>query len=106
MALKVQFARILGALAVLAALSLAPSVASAHAGHAHPQAAAAATDWTVAPVSKAVAEVTATPASSPVPSDAASCAGSGCCSSGPCTGCHGFVLTPVPVPMPPVRSSS
>ena len=100
-----QFARVLGAAAVLAALSLAPSIASAHAGHAHPPAAAA--QPADAPVSKSLhVEAAAAPAMPSAPSDDVSCGGFGCCSSGPCTGCHGMVLTSMPVPMPPFVSAS
>jgi hypothetical protein len=116
MAPMLQFARILGAAAVLAALSFAPSIASAHPGHAHPQAAAqptpaaqpaAAAQQATAPVSKLVrTERVAALGKPPAPSGGASCGGFGCCSSGPCTGCHGIVLTSMPVPMPPLVSAS
>jgi hypothetical protein len=105
MALKLQFARILGAAAVLAAFSLAPSVASAHAGHAHARAAVSVTYET--PASKVVAfEVTAAPALPSMRSDNANCSDRGCCSNGPCTGCHGFTQVTVPLSIPPLSSSS
>jgi len=107
MSSKLQFARILGAAAVLAGLLLAPSLASAHAGHAHPRPAVSAIHEATAPASKALVEVKAAPASPSMPSDDdASCGDRGCCSNGPCTGCHGFVLTSVTVPTPSLLSSS
>jgi len=107
MSSMLQFARILGAAAVLAVLSLAPSLASAHAGHAHSRAAMSASHDATALASKAVVEVKAAPASSSLPShDDASCGDRGCCSNGPCTGFHGFVLTSVTVPAPSLLSSS
>ena len=108
MALKLHFARILGAAVVLAALWLAPSSASAHAGHVHAQPAVPAAHVTVAPSSKAAVplEVTAAAELPSAPSGDADCGDRGCCSSGPCTGCHGFVLTSLPVYLPSLHSSS
>jgi hypothetical protein len=115
MAPMLQFARILGAAAVLAALSFAPSIASAHPGHAHPPAAVqpvpaiqsdATVQQAVVPVSKLVRAELATPAKQSAPSDGLNCSGFGCCSSGPCTGCHGLLLISLPVPVPPLVSAS
>jgi hypothetical protein len=108
MAMTLQFVRILGAAAMLAALSLALSSASAHAGHVHAQPAGPAGHETIAPSSKAAVplEVTATAALPSAPSSDVDCGDRGCCSSGPCTGCHGFVLTSLPVYLPSLHSSS
>lgn len=100
---NLSFTRILGALAVLAALSLAPSLALAHPGHAHRDAAASAQK---APAAKAApAELRTASVLPAVPADDAGCNGYGCCASGPCTGCHGFVLTLVIDPIPPATVS-
>jgi hypothetical protein len=104
MALTLHFARILAA-GFLAALSLAPSIAAAHAGHAHSHAAMSLPSE--ASASKAViAEVKAAPALPSVPSDDAACGDRGCCSNGPCTGCHGFTQVAIPLTTPPLSSSS
>src|SRR5262245_59619784 len=112
MALKLQIARILGAAALLAALSFAPSAASAHAGHQHKQATAIqqtqpeaqtpAAHRAIAPADIVIdAEVTTASTSPSIPSSDVTCDGFGCCSSGPCTGCHGAVLAASSVPIPP-----
>lgn len=111
--------RLLGALAVLAVLSLAPQAASAHAGHSHARAAAAIPH--VAPVAQHAAaqieqeaeqkndqkvftqELTETVPATPTADHG--CGDRGCCSNGPCTGCHGFVIVPVPATVPPTLSS-
>jgi len=103
MVLKPQLARILGAMAVLAAIALSPSIASAHAGHVHAQP----PHQTTALSSKSTPlEVTASASLPSEQSDDADCAGRGCCSSGPCTGCHGFVLTSLPIYLPSLHSTS
>jgi hypothetical protein len=90
-----------------AMLSLAPSAAQAHAGHFHshpttteqsePDTAAS----TQVPI---VRELTESRRAGNSPDDR-ECAGRGCCASGPCTGCHGVVLTTVPDAMPPMLST-
>jgi hypothetical protein len=90
-----------------AMLALAPSSASAHAGHSHSAVAAQQAHATKAPVgvlqstAMAAKPVTATQSLSAAVLPAApsgdhpECDGPGCCASGHCTGCHGFVLTSV-----------
>jgi hypothetical protein len=107
-----QFWRILGALAVLAALSLAPQAASAHAGHSHAhhgaaaaaEPAPAAQDAAIRVAQKYVMQEL-TEADPAAPCVDHGCGDRGCCSNGPCTGCHGFVIVPVPVTAPPILSS-
>jgi hypothetical protein len=103
MASKQQLARILGAIAVLATIALAPSIAAAHAGHVHAQPVHQTTAMSSQP---AQLEVTASAALPSEQSDDADCADRGCCASGPCTGCHGFVLTSLPVYLPSLHSTS
>src|SRR5262245_57243499 len=99
---KLSLARIFGAAVVLAALSLASSPASAHAGH-H-QAIAASSVSHETPAAEAVTpELRAAPAL-PAPPSNTTCDGFGCCFSS-CTGCHGFVATAVTMPMPPLAAS-
>jgi len=105
MLLNLALVRMLGAAVVLAALSFASSPASAHAGHHHATAAASISHER--PVAAAVtAELSATPVLPVAPSNGVTCDGFGCCSSGPCTGCHGFVAATVTMPMPPFAASS
>jgi hypothetical protein len=99
---SLHVARICAAAIVLMAISLVPSVTSAHVGHAHPQAVPAARakhEATVKTVPQA--HVTAWSALPTVPPEDASCGGLGCCSNGPCSGCHGGLLTVVPIAAPP-----
>src|SRR5262245_31266187 len=104
MALSLALARVLGAAVVLAAFSLASSPASAHAGQHHAVVAQPASVETSAGV--APAELSAAPALPAAPSGGFTCDGYGCCASGPCTGCHGFVVTSVIMPIPPLAASS
>jgi hypothetical protein len=106
---RLKLWRVLGAMAVLAALSLAPQAANAHAGHSHghhSSAAIAATQPAVPAVdAKAVHAQELTEADPAAPSAEDACGGRVCCSSGPCTGCHGLVITPVPATVPPTQTS-
>jgi hypothetical protein len=109
MVLKLSLARILAVAAVLAALSLASSPASAHAGHRHAAVAAPVSHEmpAAAAVTRAAEAVTAelrAPAL-PAPSSNTTCDGFGCCFSS-CTGCHSFVAATVSVPMPLLAASS
>ncbi len=115
--------RVVWGVALLAAamLAVAPSAADAHPGHSHARPAKAAQQApkaakpTVAPVAKAKAQQVAVKAQQVLsqaadtqPSPAANdtgCDGKGCCTSGPCTSCHGFVLSTVPVALPPLSST-
>jgi hypothetical protein len=83
---------------------LAPSAAKAHAGHSHSHATAqqASKPEAVKRV-QASQELKAAPVSQTSP-ETNDCSDRGCCDSGPCTGCHGFVLVAVPHPMPPLLS--
>jgi len=129
---RLQLWRLLGAMAVFAALSLAPQTASAHAGHSHAQPSHAQPSH--AQPSHAYAAAAVTQQATPVAQDAAAqaeqqtehiavtqalteadpaapcadhgCGDRGCCSNGPCTGCHGFVVLPVPTTAPPTLSST
>ena len=111
---KLHIVRNLAAALVLAALSLAPSAASAHAGHQHPQAAATqqnqpaaqtpAGHRTVAPAAVIDAEAMTAKTLPAIPSSDLGCDGCACCSNGPCTGCHGAVLVFSLVPIPPLLS--
>lgn len=110
---KLHILRNLAVALVLAAFSLAPSAASAHAGHQHPPAAAAqqkqaeapSIQQTVAPQTAiAVAEVTAARTVPPAPSGDAGCDGCACCASGACAGCHSAVLVSSLVPVPSLLS--
>ncbi len=91
-----------------AMLAFAPSGAEAHAGHSHARAATSVQQpslASVAVVAKATQNLTAAPSvPSPLSADA-DCDGKGCCASGPCTGCHGVVLTTLPVTLPPTFST-
>jgi hypothetical protein len=112
---RLQLWRLLGALAVLAALSLAPQVASAHAGHSHGHAAAAVTQQVVPAVQDAAqaeqqteqkaGSQELTEAEPATPAADHGCGDRGCCSSCSCTGCHSLVILPVPAPSPPKLSS-
>jgi hypothetical protein len=109
MALRLQFARFCGALAVLAAFCFAPSAVQAHAGHGHhaqpaaasaPQPAAVATapaagqtDVTVAKRSHVQAELKAGDVGLGPSSGSSGCA-SGCCAGMPCTVCVGLLAPP------------
>ncbi len=102
--------RIAGIVALMAAamLAFAPSAADAHPGHSH-----ARTTALAQPVADAVADPAASQPvkiqqvlsefpGQPMPvSGDAGCDGNGCCTNGPCTGCHGFVLTSVLFELPP-----
>ena len=93
-------------LLVGAVLAFAPSSAQAHAGHSHSrqvattQPAPAAQPVEIAKSKSAAARsdrvfsenLTAAPLSASPGTDVPDCPGQGCCHSGPCTGCHGFVL--------------
>lgn len=111
---RLQLWRMLGALAVLAALWLAPQAARAHPGHshAHPAAVAAVTQQAVAGARETAVQVEQklvtqelTEADPAAPCADLGCGDRGCCSNGPCTGCHGFVVVPVPATTPPTLSS-
>jgi hypothetical protein len=108
---RLQLWRLLGAMAVFAALSFAPQAANAHAGHAHAHHGAAATAE-LAPDAPDVGartivlqELTEADPAAPAPCIDHGCGDRGCCANGPCTGCHGFVIVPVPVAAPPTMSS-
>jgi hypothetical protein len=81
---------------------LAPSAAKAHAGHSHSHATAQQASKPDV-VKQTSQELKAAPVSQTSP-EANDCSDRGCCDSGPCTGCHGFVLVAVPHPMPPLLS--
>jgi hypothetical protein len=116
---RLQLWRLLGALAVLAALSFAPQAARAHAAHSHARAAAAvAVAQQAAPAAhEAAVQVEPklktqklksqelTEADPAAPCADYGCGDRGCCANGPCTGCHGFVVLPVPATAPPTLSS-
>lgn len=115
--------RIVWGVALLAAalLALAPSAADAHPGHSHARPAKAAqqaappAEPTVAPVAQAQAlpvvakaqQVLSQAADAPQSPAAgeAGCDGKGCCTSGPCTNCLGFVLAALPLALPPLSST-
>jgi hypothetical protein len=110
---RLQLWRMLGALAVLAVLSLAPQAASAHAGHSHAQAAAPVEQHVAAQIDQKAGQKTEqkivtqelTEADPTAPCADHGCGDRGCCSNGPCTGCHGFVVLPLPATVPPTLSS-
>ena len=108
---RLQLWRLLGAMAVFAVLSLAPQAASAHAGHSHAQpshAQVAMTQQAVPAVQETAQQTFAqelTEADPAAPCADLGCGDRGCCSNGPCTGCHGFVIVPVPATVPPTLSS-
>jgi hypothetical protein len=117
---RLQLWRLLGALAVLAVLSLAPQAASAHAGHSHAYAAPAEAQQVVPVVQDAAARdeqqaeqqterkagsQELTEAEPATPAADHGCGERGCCSSCSCTGCHSLVILPVPAPSPPKLSS-
>lgn len=104
----------LGALALFAVLSLAPHAASARAEHSHAHAASAAvvTQQAVPAAHEAAAQVEQklktqelTEADPAAPCADHGGADRGFCSSGSCTGCHGFVILPVPAAAPPALGS-
>src|SRR6201999_2481346 len=92
---------------------LAPSAASAHAGHQHSQAAAAqqtqpaqaaaAHRTGASQATVATAEVTTAKTLPFIPSSDSDCDGC-CCSNGPCTACHSAVLAFSSVPIPSLIS--
>jgi hypothetical protein len=94
MGMKLRFAHIVGAAAVMVVLLLAPSVASAHAGH-HPA---------PVPVAHHV-----TPPENDVPEQAApsnsGCPGS-CCAGTPCTACCAVAVSDLAASIPPSLSSA
>jgi len=105
---KLHIGPILVAGLVLSALSLAPSAASAHAGHRHSQTAAQQTQPEApAPAAHIVApetavdgaEMTATRTLPSIPPGDSDCDGC-CCSNGPCTACHSALLAFSSVPVP------
>ena len=109
---RLQLWRMLGAMAVLAVLSLAPQAASAHAGHSHGHMAITATQQAAPPAHDAASQVEhgivtqqLTEADPAAPCADHGCGDRSCCSNGPCTGCHGFVVVPVPTTVPPTLSS-
>ncbi len=101
-----QLLKVIAATAFTALLLvLAPNAAKAHAGHNHSHAAVAqhtskpeAAKQAPAPQELKAAAATQTS------QKANDCSDRGCCDSGPCTGCHGFVLVAVPDTMPPLVS--
>jgi hypothetical protein len=108
---RLQLWRLLGAMAIFAALSLAPQAANAHAGHSHAHHGAAAAAEPAPATPDAVTqnavmqELTEADPAAPAPCIDHGCGDRGCCSNGPCTGCHGFLIVPVPVAAPPTISS-
>jgi hypothetical protein len=89
---------------VAAVLALAPWPAKAHAGHNHSHVTPQQTSKPdVAKQAPAFQELWAAAVSQTSP-EANDCSDRGCCDSGPCTGCHGFVLVAVPDTMPPLVS--
>lgn len=109
---RLQLWWVLAAMAVFVALSLAPQAASAHEGHSHAPHAGMALQSSVPAAQQHDAEIVRKPVlqdltearpAAPCADDA--CNGRGCCSSGPCTGCHGFLVVPVPATLPPTLSS-
>ncbi len=110
---RLRLLRLLGALAVLAALSFAPQVARAEGGHSH----AHATTTAVTPQAVPAAHEAAAQIEQKLKTQelteadpAAPCADHGggdrgFCSNGSCTGCHGFVILPVPAAAPPALGS-
>jgi hypothetical protein len=109
---RLQLWRLLGAMAIFAALSLAPQAANAHAGHSHARhgAVTAAEQAPAAPdaalqFAQNVVTQELTEADPAAPCVDHGCGDRSCCSNGPCTGCHGFVIVPVPVAAPPTMSS-
>jgi hypothetical protein len=113
MGMKQRFARIVGAAAVMVALLLAPSVASAHAGH-HPAPGPVAHH--VTPPENDVPEQAAPKAStqylmsvaashSPA-SDNSGCHRGNCCVGAPCTACCAVVVPDFAPSIPPALSSA
>jgi hypothetical protein len=108
--------QIVWALFVGAMLAFAPSSAQAHAGHSHSHPGATA-HHEPAPKVASAAKVSAVSkplfstqsvsvASQPAaPADHPDCDGQGCCTSGPCTGYHGFVLTSTTLATPSLFST-
>ena len=84
--------------------ALAPSPAKAHAGHSHSHATAQQTSKPDAAKQAPASQELWAAAVSQTSPEANDCSGRGCCDSGPCTGCHGFVPVAVPDTMPPLVS--
>lgn len=114
MSLMRTIVRVLGAAAVLAVLSLAPSVASAHALHVHlPHASASpAKAQPAAPTAQqsikkaTTAELRSAPALPSNTADNSACADRDCCFSGSCSVCCSMLAPGVPTTFPPILSSS
>jgi hypothetical protein len=97
-----------------AVLMLAPSFAQAHAGHSHSRSTVA-VHHVHAPSaaekaslgSRSLTETQSVSAASQqtAPAHHQECDGQGCCTSGPCTGYHGFVLTTTAFAMPSMFST-
>jgi hypothetical protein len=113
--LRVIWAAVLLAGAVLA---LAPSSALAHAGHSHSHAIVAvqpahAVKVVAAPAAKAgvarrsltETQTVSVPSLPKAPANQTDCDGQGCCTSGPCTGYHGFVLATTAITLPSSHST-
>ena len=111
MSLMRTIVRVLGAAAVLAVLSLAPSIASAHALHVHLPHASASPAKAQPAVQQSIkkaaaAELKSAPALPSNTADDSACADRDCCSSGPCTVCCSMLAPGVPATFPPVLSAS
>ncbi len=113
MNLKLRAARTLGAIIVLIAFSLAPSVAQAHANHHHgPEAAHPATATHHAAVvsvdaaQNSGAEVRSAPASQSETADDGICRGPGCYCGAACAACFTAALPDLPFTVPPTVASS
>jgi hypothetical protein len=90
---------------VAAVLAFAPTAAKAHAGHSHSHATVQhqAPKPEVAKQAPAPQELKAR-AATQISQKANDCSDRGCCDSGSCAGCHGFVLVAVPDTTPPLLS--
>ena len=112
MILKAQVIRVLGAAVLLIALSLVPSMANAHAGHAHALSpAASATQLGDAGMSSGTVAAIALKAefsAGGITPDRplGSACGGGCCSGAPCTACVGMVLIELPGIGLPISAAS
>jgi hypothetical protein len=112
MGMKLRFAHIVGAAAVMVVLLLAPSVASAHAGH-HPAPVPVAhhvtppeNDVPEQAAPKAAPQFSMSVAASRSPSSSNSgCPGS-CCAGTPCTACCGVAVPDLATSIPPSLSSA